>query len=63
MFCIAKCDGDTMKDLEDVATKLLESARKLPPGPDRHDLLKQIGTFRIKLAAIAAKREQSQPAK
>jgi hypothetical protein len=55
--------GDTMKDLEDMAAKLLESARKLPPGLDRHDLLKQIGTFRIKLAAIAAKREQLQSAK
>jgi hypothetical protein len=63
VFRTAKCDGDTMKDLEDMAAKLLESARKLPPGPDRHDLLKQIGTFRIKLAAIAAKREQLQSAK
>ena len=52
-----------MKDLEDMAAKLLESARKLPPGPDRHDLLKQIETFRIKLAGIAAKREQLQSAK
>jgi hypothetical protein len=52
-----------MKDLEDMATKLLESARKLPPGPDRHDLLKQIGTFRIKLAAFVAKREQLQSVK
>jgi hypothetical protein len=52
-----------MKDLEVLAAQLLESARKLPPGPDRHDLLKQIGTFRIKLAAIAAKREQLQSAK
>ena len=63
MFRTAKCDGDTMKDLEDMAAKLLETARKLPRGPERYAVLKQIGTFRIKLAAIAAKREPLQSAK
>jgi hypothetical protein len=48
-----------MEDLEDMAAKLLETARKLPPGLDRHDLLKQIGTFRAKLVAIAASRRRS----
>jgi hypothetical protein len=52
-----------MKDLEDMAAKLLETARKLPRGPERYAVLKQIGTFRIKLAAIAAKREPLQSAK
>jgi hypothetical protein len=47
-----------MQDLEDMAVKLLETARKLPPGPERHALLKQISTFRTKLAVIAARRKQ-----
>jgi KaiC/GvpD/RAD55 family RecA-like ATPase len=47
-----------MQDLEKMAVKLLETARKLPPGPERLALLKQIGTFRTKLAATAARRKQ-----
>jgi hypothetical protein len=50
------------RDLEDMATKLLETARNLAPGPDRHAILEQIGTFRIKLVAIAAKRKLLQSA-
>jgi hypothetical protein len=52
-----------MSELEETFSKLLKAVRKLPPGPERHDLLKQIGTFRTKLDAIAAKREQLQSAK
>jgi hypothetical protein len=52
-----------MQDLEDMAAKLLETARKLPPGPERQALLKQIGTLRTRLDAIAAKRKQLQSAK
>jgi hypothetical protein len=51
-----------MSDLEDMAAKL-EAARKLPPGPDRCAIIEQIGTFRIELAAIAAKRKLLQSAK
>ena len=47
-----------MQDLEEIAVKLLETARKLPPGSERHALLKQISTFRTKLAVIAARRKQ-----
>jgi hypothetical protein len=59
----AKCDGGEMRDLENMAAKLLESAHKLPPGSERHELLKQIETFRARIAAIVAKREQLQSAK
>jgi hypothetical protein len=52
---------DKMRDLEDMAAKL-EAARTLPPGPDRGALIEQIGTFRIELAAIAAKRKLLQAA-
>jgi hypothetical protein len=53
---------DKMSDLEDMAAKM-EAARKLPPGPDRCAIIEQIGTFRIGLAAIAAKRKLLQSAK
>jgi hypothetical protein len=32
VFCRAKCGGDKMQDLKKMAAKLLETARKLPPG-------------------------------
>jgi hypothetical protein len=51
-----------MQDLEKMAAKLLETARKLPPGAEQHALLEQIRTFRIKLSAIAAKRKELQSA-
>ena len=51
-----------MQDLEKMAAKLLETARKLPPGAEQHALLEQIRTFRIKLSAVAAKREELQSA-
>ena len=49
-----------MQDLEKMAAKLLETARKLPPGAEQHALLEQIRTFRIKLSAVAAKRKELQ---
>jgi hypothetical protein len=52
-----------MRDLENMAAKLLESAHKLAPGSERHELLKQIEAFRARIAAIVAKREQLQSAK
>jgi hypothetical protein len=51
-----------MRDLEHMAAKL-KAARTLPPGPDRCAIIEQIGTFRIELAAIAAKRKLLQSAK
>ena len=44
-----------MQELEAMAAKLLETARKLPPGPVRHDILKEIGKFRARIAALKAK--------
>jgi hypothetical protein len=41
----------------------LEAPRKLPPGLDRRAIIEQIGTLRIELAAIAAKRKLLQSAK
>ena len=52
-----------MRDLDEMAVKLLETTSKLPPGPERHEFLKEIGTFRARIAIITAKQEQSQSAK
>ena len=55
-----------MRDLEEKAAKLLETATKLPPGPERHGLLNEIGTFRAPIAVMIAKLSKnscSQPSK
>ena len=52
-----------MRDLEEMAAKLLETTSKLPQGPERHQLLKEIATFRARIAIIIAKQEQLQSAK
>ena len=44
-----------MQDLEAMAAKLLENARKLPAGPIRRDILKEIGKFRARINALKAK--------
>ncbi len=44
-----------LHDLEAMAAKLLETARKLPAGPVRHDILKQIGKFRARITALKVK--------
>jgi hypothetical protein len=41
-----------VQQLEAMAKKLLETARKLPPGPTRHDFLKEIGRFRAQISAL-----------
>jgi len=41
-----------MQDLEAMAAKLLETARKLPAGPIRRDILKEIGKFRARIYAL-----------
>jgi hypothetical protein len=46
-----------MQDLETMAAKLLEIARNLPPGSERHSILKEIGKFRVQITALKAKRK------
>jgi hypothetical protein len=41
-----------IQQLEVTATELLEAARKLPPGPTRHESLKEIGKFRARISAL-----------
>jgi hypothetical protein len=42
----------TLQELEEWAARLQASARKLPSGPDRHDILHEIGRFRAQVAAL-----------
>jgi hypothetical protein len=44
-----------MQDLEAMAAKLRETARTLPAGPVRHDILKQIAKFRARITALKVK--------
>jgi hypothetical protein len=43
-------------ELEVLATKLLASARRLPSGRERDDILKEIGKFVVRAAALRARR-------
>jgi hypothetical protein len=52
---------EKQEDQEAIVAQLLEAARKLPPGPERHAALKHVGSLRAKL--LAAKQEQPPPAK
>ena len=45
-----------IQELEEMVAKLLETARKLPAGPVRHDMLKEIGKFIARIAALKAKK-------
>jgi hypothetical protein len=55
-----KSTGRTLTEileLEAMAAELLKTARKLPPGPVRHDLLKEIRKFHARIIALKAKGE------
>ena len=41
-----------LQELEAMAAKLLTTALKLPPGPDRHSIFKEIGRFRTRILAL-----------
>ena len=41
-----------LQELAEMAAKLLATARKLPPGPDRSNILQEIGRFRAQIAAL-----------
>jgi hypothetical protein len=41
-----------VQNLEEIAAKLLETARKLSPGQDRHNALREIGRFRARITAL-----------
>jgi hypothetical protein len=41
-----------LQELEEMGAKLQADARKLPPGPDRHNMLQEIGRFRAQIVAL-----------
>jgi hypothetical protein len=45
-------------DLEGMLAKLLEAARKLPPGEVRHEILIEIGRFRVRIDALSKRSRQ-----
>jgi hypothetical protein len=49
-----------MQELEKMLKKLLGDARRLPPGQNRHELLKDIGRLGVKIAAIQKRKKLQQ---
>ena len=47
-----KMGAARMQELEEMAARLLALARKLPPGQQRHDVVREIGRFRMRIAAL-----------
>jgi hypothetical protein len=41
-----------LQELEEMGTKLQANARALPSGPDRHNILQEIGRFRARIVAL-----------
>jgi hypothetical protein len=41
-----------LQELEEMGAKLQAAARKLPSGPDRHNLLQEVGRFRAQIVAL-----------
>jgi hypothetical protein len=46
-----------------IAAKLLQAARKLPPGSERHGILKESGKFRVRINRLRAQPDQLQTSK
>ena len=47
-----KMKAARLQELEEMAVRLLALARKLPPGQQRHDVVREIGRFRVRIAAL-----------
>jgi hypothetical protein len=41
-----------LQELEEIAAKLLATARNLPSGQDRHNAIREIGRFHARIAAL-----------
>ena len=48
---------DSVKDLDAIVAKLLQTAREIPPS-ERYEIIRQIGRLRIKLDALVSMRKQ-----
>jgi hypothetical protein len=45
-----------LQELEEIAAKLIATARELPPGQDHHNALQEIGRFLARIAALKRRR-------
>jgi hypothetical protein len=43
-----------LQELHEMAAKLLATAGALPPGPDRHNALREIGRLRAQVVSLQA---------
>ena len=41
-----------LQELERMASKLLTTARQISPGAERHDILREIGRFRVAITKL-----------
>ena len=55
-------DGDDIRELLQVLTRIFEMVRRLPPGAERIAALEQIRDFQIRLGAILLKRARGRSA-
>jgi hypothetical protein len=44
--------AEKLQELEEMGTKLQATACALPTGPDRHNILLEIGRFRARIVAL-----------
>jgi hypothetical protein len=58
---IERVELEVPGDLEQMAAKLLRSARKLSRGPERQNIVKKITSFRVRIAALRAKTKTIEP--
>ena len=56
-------DGDDVRELLQVLTRIVEMVRRLPPGAERIAALEQIRDFQIRLGAILLKRVRGRSAR
>jgi hypothetical protein len=52
---------DSAENLEVEAASLLKTARRIPPGPARRGVLKQVGKLRIRLDALVSEQKKLSP--
>ena len=50
---------ETINELSELIAALLTTVRRLPPGPERHEALKQVGLFQVRLNTLAASRARA----
>jgi hypothetical protein len=50
---------DRLEELQEMAASLLATTHDLPPGQDRHNALREVGTFRNRIVDLQRQEMQS----